>query len=112
MRKTPFLHRPVHAEELSDKPEIEAGWLDPEAEATEWLSLFYGEYGPTSVPFSLRERRRMVLRCRDAAMLVEGPIGVARLTRPCADLVVVAVLTVFSSTHELSSPGSIAVFLS
>ncbi|RSH90578.1 hypothetical protein EHS25_001183 [Saitozyma podzolica] len=69
MRKTPFLHRPVHAEELSDKPEIEAGWLDPEAEATEWLSLFY-------------------------------------------DLVVVAVLTVFSSTHELSSPGSIAVFLS
>jgi hypothetical protein len=28
------------------------------------------------------------------------------------DLVVVAVLTVFSSTHELSSPSSIPVFLS
>jgi hypothetical protein len=45
-------------------------------------------------------------------MLVVKSTRVARLTRPCADLVVVAVLTVFSSTHELSSPGSIAVFLS
>jgi hypothetical protein len=112
MRKTPFLHRPVHADELSDKPEIEAGWLDPEAEATEWLSLFYGEYGAASVPFSLGDQRRVVLRDCGAAMPGEGSIRVETLTRPCADLVVVAVLTVFSSTHELSSPGSIAVFLS
>ena len=67
-------------------------WVKPKYEATEWLSLFYGKS-----PFSLCAA--CILQC-------------ASLANEKADLVVVAVLTVFSTAHELSTPKAIPAFFS
>jgi hypothetical protein len=87
----PFLIRPIQTRTIVDNEEngrySENGgraWLRPVDQATEWLSLFYGESSVTHT--------------------------MALTKKP--DLVVVAVLTVFSSTHELSSPSAIWIFLS
>lgn len=44
MGKTTFLHSPLHRDDCEGTREMDARWVSPEAEATEWLSLFYGEY--------------------------------------------------------------------
>jgi hypothetical protein len=44
MGKTTFLHSPLHRNDCEGTREMDARWVSPEAEATEWLSLFYGEW--------------------------------------------------------------------
>jgi hypothetical protein len=44
MGKTTFLHHPLHRDDCEGTREMDARWISPEAEATEWLSLFYGEW--------------------------------------------------------------------
>ena len=74
--KSPWVQLPL--------PEPDGRWIAEEQQATEWLSLFYGEPAWTT------------LTSTDLHF---------------ADLVVVAVLSVFSSNHELSSVSSVPNFL-
>ena len=90
----PFLVRPLMGCEAG----VDGSWLRAGKEAIAWLDLFYGQsvlLYTDSARASLRTERR------------EG-----RARADVTDLVVVAVLTDFSTNHELSDPEAISTFLS
>ena len=111
--RIPFLRAPVvHRNDLSDEV-----WLEKGHEASIWLSLFYGELSLWT--------RGQVRHLQDCGMpeytdhYVNDDFGLVQRTHVLlrcgqlrTDLAVVAVLTVFSTTHELSTPASIPTFFS